>query len=204
MEISALAKVFSLTVLGAAVAAAATPALTSLLYRLRMGKQIRDDGTTPVFSKLHAHKAGTPTMGGILMWGTVAFLAIGFWVVQHLFGTEWAANLAFLNRRETLLPLGALLGASLVGLLDDFLDVRRLGHKGRGIRFRHKFFLYLAVAAVGAWWFYSKLGFSQVHVPFYGDLELGLWYVPFFIAVVIGTSFSINETDGLDGLAGGQ
>ncbi len=74
---------------------------------------------------------------------------------------------------------------------------------GRGLRFRVKVFLYLLVASIGAWWFYVKLGFDSVHIPFYGDIFLGLLFIPFFLLVVVGTSFAVNETDGLDGLAGG-
>ncbi len=198
-----LAKVFALTGIAFAVALFSTPLLTAFLYRHRLGKQIRAGGDTPVFTQLHQAKAGTPTMAGVLVWGTTVFLALAVWLLGQGFGFAWAERLDFLNRRETWLPLGALLGASLVGLADDFMDVRRLGHNGRGIRFRHKVFLYLIVAAIGAWWFYDKLGFSTVHVPFYGQMNLGLWYVPLFIFVTIGTSFSVNETDGLDGLAGG-
>ncbi len=68
---------------------------------------------------------------------------------------------------------------------------------------RHKIILYAIVAAIGAYWFYFKLGFSALYVPFYGNVNLGWLYIPFFIFVVIATSFSVNETDGLDGLAGG-
>ncbi len=59
------------------------------------------------------------------------------------------------------------------------------------------------MAAIGAWWFYFKLGFRDVYFPFFGSIHLGWVFIPFFILVVISTSFSVNETDGLDGLAGG-
>ena len=101
------------------------------------------------------------------------------------------------------MPLGALIGASVVGLVDDFLDIRQLGHKGRGFPFRFKVFLYALVAIIGSWWFYFKLGFDYIHIPFYGNLIVGWLFIPFFILVVVGTSFAVNETDGLDGLAGG-
>ncbi len=50
---------------------------------------------------------------------------------------------------------------------------------------------------------YFKLCFDTVHIPFAGDIAIGFWFIPFFIAVVVGTSFAVNQTDGLDGLAGG-
>ena len=68
---------------------------------------------------------------------------------------------------------------------------------------RHKLFIYTAIAIVGAWWFYAKLGFSMIHVPLLGNFEIGLWYIPVFIVVIVSTAFSVNEIDGLDGLSGG-
>ncbi len=200
---SPLTKIFTLTSLSFLVALFSTPLLTNFLYKYRLGKQIRNDGTTPIFTKLHASKEGTPTMGGVLVWGTLCVLISLFWAMDRLFHVSAFHWLNFLTRKETLLPLGALFGASLVGLLDDWLDINRLGHKGRGLRFRVKFFLYAAVALIGAWWFYFKLGFTSVHIPFMGSINLGIWFIPFFLLVVIGTSFAVNETDGLDGLAGG-
>jgi len=200
---SALNKIFTLSSLGFLFAFCITPVLTAFLYRNKIGKQIRNDGSTPLYSKLHASKEGTPTMGGVLVWGTTLFLAVIVWLFQQSFGWQWAKNLNFLTRKETLLPLGAFVGASLVGLIDDWLDARRLGHNGRGLRFRFKIWLYMAVAGIGAWWFYYKLGFSSLHIPFYGTLDFGLWYIPIFIVTVVATSFAVNQTDGLDGLAGG-
>ncbi|MCL5008826.1 MAG: phospho-N-acetylmuramoyl-pentapeptide-transferase [Patescibacteria group bacterium] len=200
---SILNKIFTLSSLSFIAAFLVTPLLTAFLYRNKLGKQIRNDGSTPLFSKLHASKAGTPTMGGVLVWGTTCALAGLLWLLKTFTDWSWAAHLNFLTRKETLLPLGAFLGASLVGLVDDWLDARRLGHNGRGLRFRSKLWLYVLVAAIGAWWFYFKLDFSSIHVPFYGSIDLGWWYIPFFIFTVVATSFSVNQTDGLDGLAGG-
>lgn len=198
-----LTKIFTLSTLGFVFALLTTPILTHYLYKYKLGKNIRDDGTTPIFSKLHKDKKGTPTLGGILVWGTVLVLAVVFWVSDRILEIPGSHVLNFLTRKETLLPLGAFLGASLVGLADDFLDINRMGHKGRGFPFRFKVLLYTIVAIIGAWWFYVKLGFDYIHVPFYGNLFIGWLFIPFFILVVVGTSFAVNETDGLDGLAGG-
>lgn len=203
MIIGALTKIFTLTTLGFVVALVATPLLLKFLGYLKIGKQIRNGGDTPLFSQMHASKAGTPSMGGILVWGTLLAIVTVFWVLDRLLGIEWAHAFNFLTRRETLLPLGALVGAALVGLIDDLLDSQRKGHEGRGLAFRYKVILYAIVASIGAWWFYSKLGFDYVSIPFWGTIHLGWWYVVFFILVVVGTSFSVNQTDGLDGLAGG-
>ena len=68
---------------------------------------------------------------------------------------------------------------------------------------RHRLLLYTAIATVGAYWFYVKLEWDILRVPFWGDLPIGLWYIPLFILVIVSTAFSVNEIDGLDGLAGG-
>lgn len=204
MPFTSLEKVLTLTSISFVTALLLTPLLTGFLYKNKLGKQIRNDGSTPIFSRLHAAKAGIPTMGGVLVWGTALVLILFFWFCDNISGGQIFNNLNFLSRRETLLPMGALLGASLVGLLDDWLDVRQMGHKGRGLRFRFKIWLYAAVAVIGAWWFYFKLGFDYVNIPFLGNWHVGWLFIPFFILVVIATSFSVNQTDGLDGLAGGN
>jgi phospho-N-acetylmuramoyl-pentapeptide-transferase len=101
------------------------------------------------------------------------------------------------------LPLFALVASGIIGAIDDLLNVRGIGPNRCGLAFRYKFFLYLIIAALGAWWFYFKLGWDVFHVPGLGDIFLGWWYIPLFIAVIIFMAFSVNQTDGLDGLAGG-
>jgi phospho-N-acetylmuramoyl-pentapeptide-transferase len=199
----ALSKIFTLTSLAFVLALFATPLLTHFLYKYKLGKNIRNSKETPLFTQMHAAKKGTPTMGGILVWGSVVVLVCLFWLLDRGLGLNIFHNLNILTRKETLLPLGAFLGAALVGLTDDIFDIYKIGHDGRGLRFRVKVVLYALVAGIGAWWFYFKLGFDTIHIPFYGDWTLGLWFIPFFLFVVVGTSFAVNQTDGLDGLAGG-
>lgn len=202
MELSII-KILLLTTLSFVVAIAWTPLLTSFLFRHKLGKSIRDAASAPIFSKLHAHKEGTPTMGGLLIWVTALLLMVVFHEGNQLFGGKFFGTLDFYSRSETLLPMGALVASALVGLVDDYWNVRRLGPKGGGLRMRHRLMLYTAIAAVGAWWFYYKLEWDQFHVPFIGDFNIGWWYIPIFIFIIVATSFSVNETDGLDGLAGG-
>lgn len=196
-------RIFTLTAIAFVIAVAWTPVLTHFLYKYKMGKSIRDDGTTPMFSKMHQAKAGTPTMGGILVWGTVLILAVAFANLAMIFRHGFINSLDFLSRAQTLLPLGALVASALVGLLDDYYNVRRIGPKGGGLRMRHRLIVYTLIAGFGAWWFYYKLGWDVIHVPFYGDLTVGWLMIPIFIFIIVATSFSVNETDGLDGLAGG-
>jgi len=203
MENFYIIKILFFTTFSFIFAIFSTPIMTHFLYKYKMGKQIRDDGSTPLFSKMHAHKAGTPTMGGILIWLTVLIFSLIFFYLSKLLPWDIFEKLNFLSRKETLLPLGALVASALVGLLDDWMDVKKLGYKKRGIKFSHKLLVYIAIATVGAWWFYFKLNWDVLSIPFLGTFEIGIYYILFFIFVVVGTAFAVNQTDGLDGLAGG-
>ena len=198
-----LVKIFILTTLSFGIAFLWTPVLTHFLYKYKLGKQIRDNQGTPIFSRLHKAKSGTPTMGGVLIWGTTAGLAIIIFYLAKFTQLDIFKELNFLSRSQTLLPLGALIASALVGAFDDFLNIKKIGSNGGGLRIRHKLILYTLIAAFGAWWFFSKLGWDIIHVPFLGDYNIGIWYVLLFIFIIVATSFSVNETDGLDGLAGG-
>lgn len=179
------------------------PALLRWLEEHKMGKAIRLAAETPVFAKLHAKKAGTPTMGGLLVWVTVLGVALLCAGLGLLLPDSAFARLSFLTRAQTLLPLGALVASALVGLVDDYFNIRHIGAHGGGLRARHRLAIYTAIAGVGAWWFIAKLDWHLLHVPFMGTYDIGWWYVPVFMLVIVATAFSVNETDGLDGLAGG-
>ncbi len=185
------------------IAFVSTPVLTHFLYRYKLGKPIRSAEDAPVFASLHKNKSGTPTMGGILIWMTVAILSVGFFYLGKFFPDTPLAALNFLTREETLLPFGALIASSLVGLVDDWLNIRGKGIFKGGMRVWHRLVVYTGIAVVGSWWFFYKLDWDLLHVPFVGSYEIGLWYIPFFIFVIVATGFSVNEADGLDGLAGG-
>jgi len=194
-------RIFTVATLGFFVAMVLTPLWTKVLYKYKLGKQLRTEGA-PIFNKLHQSKEGTPTMGGVVIWVTVLILTLSFWfVAQHADGFWSKVN--FFSRAQTWLPFGALIVAALFGLLDDILGVLRIGPKGGGLQMRYRILLYTLVAIGGAWWFFFKLGFNTVNIPFLGDVMVGWWYIPFFIFMIVATSFSANETDGLDGLAGG-
>ncbi|MCD4762137.1 phospho-N-acetylmuramoyl-pentapeptide-transferase [bacterium] len=196
-------KILFFSILAFVFTIAWTPLLTNFLYKHKIGKQIRDDGTTPLFTRMHAHKSGTPTMGGLLIWVTALIFSVLFFYLAKFLPFEIFQNLYFLTRAQTLLPLGCLVASALVGLADDYLDVRKRGYNNRGIKFSHKLLVYTAIALVGAGWFYFKLDWDLIHIPFFGFFNLGWLYIPFFISVVVGTAFAVNQTDGLDGLAGG-
>lgn len=182
-----LVKMFWLSLVSFLIATILTPILTNFLYKNKIGKRIRDSKDAPIFAKLHEKKSGTPTMGGVLIWITTAILTL-------LFNLE---------RQATWLPLFCLVATGIVGAVDDLWNVRGRGPNGGGLGFGQKFILYTTIALVGAWWFYYKLEWNSIHIPSFGDYTIGLWYVPLFVLVLVWMAFSSNETDGLDGLAGG-
>ena len=196
-------RVFAILAITFSVAMLLTPVLTHFLYKYKIGKQIRADGDTPIFTALHKKKAGTPTMGGLLIWIVVPLLAILFWFLSVIFDGSPFDYINFLDRSQTYLPLGILVLAGIVGAVDDSMGVFRIGPKGGGLGIKERILLYTFVAVVGAYWFYFKLGWDMIHIPGVGDFVIGLWYIPLFIFIIVATSFSLNETDGLDGLAGG-
>ncbi|MCX6765618.1 MAG: phospho-N-acetylmuramoyl-pentapeptide-transferase [Candidatus Moranbacteria bacterium] len=189
-----------------------TPLWTKILYKYRIGIKIKDqsvDGEKLTFvSKLHARKAGTPTMGGVLVWISVLILVFSshylFPIIAKWLNINFIARLDFLSRKQVWLPLFALVAAGVLGLFDDIMSVRGCGkNKGGGIRFIARFWWLLTIAGVGAWWFFWKLGWDRIHIPAVGDFSIGWWYIPLFMFVIIFTAISSNETDGLDGLNGG-
>jgi phospho-N-acetylmuramoyl-pentapeptide-transferase len=182
---------------------ALSPLLSYFLYRFHFYKNIRDSQKAPIMAALHAKKAGTPVGGGILIWFILLLVTFGLELCRWWWQDSWLAKLAFLSRPETFLPLGALFASAAVGLVDDWMNVRGRGPNGGGLSVSHRLVLYLFIAVVGAWWFFGKLSWDVLHVPFAGNYALGWWYVIIFAFVIVATSFSVNETDGLDGLAGG-
>jgi len=164
-----------------------------LAYRYHFWKKQRTTSTTgeklEVFTKLHAEKfkRNIPTMAG-------AIFVLSSTIITFAFN---------LDRAQTWLPLTALVAGGLVGLLDDIINVRGVGKGSAGLRSGVKFALITAIGLVLGWWFYSKLGFDIINIPFVADIHVGWWIVPIFTFVVVATGNAVNISDGLDGLAGG-
>ncbi|MBT3412679.1 MAG: hypothetical protein HN424_01215, partial [Candidatus Jacksonbacteria bacterium] len=161
-------KIFSVTTIAFIVSMLLTPLWTSVLYKFKLGKNIRNNGDTPQYSAMHEKKRGTPTMGGVLIWGTTLLLLFGFSWLSQLFPNSFFQYLDFLSRFETWLPAAALGAAALVGLVDDIWDIRKFGKHGIGIRFRSKLLMYAAIALVGSLWFFFKLDWDIIRVPLVG------------------------------------
>jgi phospho-N-acetylmuramoyl-pentapeptide-transferase len=179
-----------------------TPIYLKIAEKFKLGKQIRDvsvDGKdATIFKELHSKKTGTPTMGGVVMWGSVALVII----ISRVLALIGFLPKSLLSRGEVYLPLATLIAVGILGAVDDIFNIRQIGGN-KGIKAKPKFLLLTLFAVLGGFWFYYKLGFSTIHIPRLGDFEIGLWYIPLFILVIVSTANAVNITDGLDGLAGG-
>lgn len=202
-------KVFSPTTIAFFIGILITIPITSYLYSNQMWKKkagkIDPNGqATPIFDKLHQHKeVGTPRMGGVVIWASVLITTILFWLAGQIWPQTIFEKLNFLSREQTWLPLFTLITASIIGLVDDLMQVKssKEGYVG-GLHFSKRLLLVSILGVIGAYWFYIKLGVNSLHIPFYGDVYLGLLIIPLFILVMIAL-FSSSVIDGLDGLSGG-
>lgn len=202
-------KVFGLSALSFTAAMLLTPVLTHYLYKYKLWrKEVRttspDGSKTPLFSALHKEReTRVPRLGGILIWTTVVFIAVLFWLIAEWTDSPFWDKTNFLSRNQTWLPLFTLLAASFLGLADDFLQVfQKGGYVAGGMKFRYRLAIVTLIALVGSLWFHFKLGWQTIYVPGFGDLFIDGWYIPLFILTMI-LVFSSSIIDGIDGLAGG-
>ncbi len=171
-----------------------TPIYTYFAYKYKFWKKQKkttvDGEALPVMTKLHAHKFKHvfPTMAGLI--GVIAITIV-----------TWIFNL---DRGQTWLPLAGFLGGAVVGVIDDLINIFGSGRGAAGLRGPVKFFLITLVGVILGWFFAVKLGWTQIMVPFVGDIEIGVvGMIIVFAFAVVATSNAVNITDGLDGLSGG-
>ena len=155
------------------------PIYIGLLERLGYGKRIRTDGPEG-----HQIKAGTPTMGGMLVVLVVMFLAMALRIEDSV----------------TLTPMLALVGVGILGAIDDYVNAR----SGVGMRGRWKLLWQTIVALLAAFYVQRHFNITVLNIPFLGELAVGAIVFALFMAfVIVGVSNAVNLTDGLDGLAAG-
>lgn len=191
------------------VGIAITPLITDFLYRHKMWKKTSvkltmDGREATISSKLHNdEERKTPRMGGIVIWVSVLITISLLFVASLFFPDSIFSKLSFLSRSQTWLPLFTLIAGALCGLVDDYLVCRESGsYFGGGLALRVRLAFVIFLASLGAWWFYAKLGMDSVHIPFDGDVHLGLFFIPLFIIFMVGI-YSGGIIDGVDGLSGG-
>jgi phospho-N-acetylmuramoyl-pentapeptide-transferase len=155
------------------------PVYIGLLQRLGFGKRIRTDGP-----QAHVPKAGTPTMGGMLLVLVVMFLAMAMRIEDSV----------------TLTPMLALVGVGILGAIDDYVNAQT----GLGVRGRFKLLWQTVVALLAAFYIQRHFNITAINIPLFGEVVLGgLAFFLFMAFVIVGVSNAVNLTDGLDGLAGG-
>lgn len=207
--ILSVVKVFGLAAVSFFIAVGFTPALSHFLYKYKLWrKEARTrspDGTaTPLFHGLHKEReVSVPRMGGAIIWVTTMFVAFLFLLLAETVDGPFWGKVNFVSRNQTWLPIFTLLAASLLGFADDLLQVfGRGGYVAGGLPFRLRVGVVTAIACIGGYWFFFRLEEHAVFVPFLGSIDIGIWFIPLFVIIMLAT-FSTSVIDGLDGLAGG-
>ena len=168
--------------LAAVLVLAAGPFVIPELHKLKFGQSIREEGP-----KSHQAKSGTPTMGGIMI---IAAITLATLAAAPLTAGVWLA-------------LFVMLGHFALGFLDDYIKVVK--KRNLGLKARQKLLGQIVIAVVVVFFAQHELGIATtVWLPLvHAELDIGLFYYPLVLFVLVGTSNAVNLTDGLDGLAAG-
>ena len=211
MEIAALnvIKVFAPTTVAFFIGIAITPIVAHYLYKHKMWKKksvaVATDGRNASISQsLHRdEEKRVPRMGGVVVWGSVFITVFIFWIISFFLSGNVAGKFDFLSRNQTWLPLFAMAVGAIIGLVDDYFSVvGKFDHLAGGLSSGKRLLVVAFIGIVGGWWFFFKLGVSHFYIPFWGYLDIGIFFIPFFILVLLGI-YAGGVIDGIDGLAGG-
>lgn len=179
------------------------PLYIKLLHKLKAGKTIRETTVTweksEIFAKMHAHKQGTPTMGGGL------FLFIMLIMVLWSFWLQKAGliNNSLWNQEETYIILFWFFSMWIIGLVDDYLNIRNYW-KVKGLSAKAKLIGMILFSWWISYWFYVKLGIDYINFwPIAGKVQVWILFPILTFIATIAVVNAINITDGLDGLAWG-
>lgn len=166
------------------------PPLLRILRRLKFGDKIRVE-----LADSHFTKAGTPTMGGVLIVLPVTLITLLL---------NAASLLGFTGLgRSILVPLGTIVLYMLLGAIDDWEKLRGLRRKGEGVSIKVKFALQVIIALIVAIGLRYVLDAPEMYLPWLDvEILLGGWYIPIAVFLIVGSANAVNFTDGMDGLAG--
>lgn len=203
-----LVKIFVPTALAFFLGLALTPIATHFFYKYKMWKKYSRNGYTsvPDFQKIHNEheELNTPRIGGIIIWLPALLITSIFYLVAILYPSDSSLKMNFLSRNQTLIPFFTLFIGSLLGLWDDLIQIYGHGKFAQDHASWRKWkaiLVALISLLIGIWFFY-KLDVTGVHIPFGGEINLGIFIIPFFIVVALAI-FSGGVIDGIDGLSGG-
>jgi phospho-N-acetylmuramoyl-pentapeptide-transferase len=189
------------------VTAASLVPFINLLYKLKFTRRAQKtldafDRPTPIFDKMHKNKKGTPVGGGLLVIAVVALLFFLLFPLASFLGIV-VTNVYPINA-EIHVIFFTFLSFGLLGLYDDIMKFFHFDRTGFfGLRLRHKLLIQCLLGIIIAAMLYVNLQISFVYIPFFGPINLGIWYLPFAATVVVAFANAVNITDGLDGLASG-
>ncbi|MCA9352301.1 hypothetical protein KC866_02835 [Patescibacteria group bacterium] len=208
-----LFKILVPTLAAFVIGIALTPLLSHLFYKYRLWKRVsRIDemnlGVLPMtrdFKKIHnPEETKTPRVGGVVVWLSIV-LTVFLSIIAHSLTLDAGfENIEFISRNQTLIPfLSLLLGAGL-GLIDDLLQIFGSAQQLRiGIPRRIRIVFVLFLGAIEGLWFYYRLGYNSIDLPFTDmTIVLGFGFILFVMFVVLAL-FSSSVIDGIDGLAAG-
>ena len=179
----------------------------NFLYQLKFQrqKQVTRDAFgkhTKIFDHFHAHKAGVPVGGGILLIAVISFVFAAIFPILKATGIT-ITNVYPIIPEITILFF-SLLSFGAIGFYDDvkkFFGIKQ--SKFFGLRLRHKLFLQLISGAILGLMMYFWLGIDFINIPFLGQIYLGPLFVLYASFVIVAFANAVNITDGLDGLASG-
>ena len=204
-------KIFLPAVLSFIIGILITPVATHYFYKYKMWRKVlRKDNITGENAtknlEVYEDKSelSTPRVGGMIVWMSVFLTVFVLLIVNMFFSNNLTDKIFFISRNQTILPLFALLVASLIGLGDDFLQIFAKGKWASDPMFLRylKIGIILLLGIIIGCWFYFKLGVHSIYIPWYGFINLGYLFIPFFIIVMLWL-WSSSVIDGIDGLSGG-
>ena len=163
------------------------------LHKLKFGQTILEDGPS-----WHQKKQGTPTMGGILFIAGFVAAALVAVALTYLLKANLLFETAYENARFWG-GIGLALGCGLIGFADDYIKVVK--KRNLGLTALQKLVLQLLLATGYAVLLYV-FGGGHFIIPFFGEVNWGIWYIPFTVFVIVAMTNATNLTDGVDGLCG--
>lgn len=202
-------KIFILTVFSALIGFLIVPLVIRFLYKYQFWrKKARTKTITgekaEVFHKLHKEReVKVPRAAGLLIIFSSLITIFFFYLLPKICDGFWCQELNFLSRSQTWLPLFTLIAGAVLGFLDDLFQILERGrYIAGGLTFKQRFCVIILIGLIGGWWFYYKLGWTTIYIPFIGNFEIGILYLPLFVITLLAI-WSGGIIDGIDGLAGG-
>lgn len=191
---------------------AITPIISNFLYKNKFWK--KKNVSTTIDGKeasitatiLRDDKKQTPRMGGLIIIFSVLFSIIFYYLLSKVFHFNIFAKLDFISRNQTWLPIAIFIFASIIGAVDDLASVGKFNIKNKhnepGMSLKNRLVFILFFAIITGAWFYFKLDFNNIHIPFFGDFFIGKFIILLFVILFLAI-YGASNIDGLDGLSGG-